>query len=171
MNPQQTIGDSQTTFRIGDRAFSREEMALLAVAAALDKKAFRPALLDLRAQGAFTEFFAIVSAGNGRQVNAVAEGVRMFFKHNFGLTPITVDGLESQTWVLLDFGFLFVHVFQDPTRELYALEQLWSKGRLVAFTEESVNTLCDEAKRLGAEERGEGESSRVSSSQAHATAD
>jgi ribosome-associated protein len=74
----------------------------------------------------------------------------MFFKHTFGLQPLSVDGMESQTWVLLDYGFLFVHVFQDPTRELYQLELLWSKGRLVSFTEESANALYGEVRTLAA---------------------
>lgn len=152
MNAPTQERDSQTTFPLGDRRFSREEMAVLAVAAAMDKKAFRPVLLDLRSQGAFTEYFAIVSATNARQVTAVAEGVRMFFKQSFGLSPLSVDGLESQTWVLLDYGFLFVHVFQDPTRELYALEQLWSKGRLVAFTEESAGALYGDVRALVADQ-------------------
>ena len=148
MTALQTARDLQTTFPIGDRRFSREDMAVIAIAAAMDKKAVRPVLLDLRSQGAFTEYFAIVSASNARQVSAVAEGIRMFFKHTFGLQALSVDGMESQTWVLLDYGFLFVHVFQEPTRELYQLEQLWSKGRLVEFTEESANALFIETKNL-----------------------
>jgi ribosome-associated protein len=150
MNALHSERDQQSTFPIGERRFDREQMAILSVAAAMDKKAFRPVLLDLRTQGAFTEYFAIVSASNSRQVSAVAEGVRMFFKHTFGLQPLSVDGMESQTWVLLDYGFLFVHVFQDPTRELYQLEQLWSKGRLVSFTEESANALYGEVRTLAA---------------------
>lgn len=129
------------------RSYTHEELAQLAVAAALDKKATRPVLLDLRAQEAFTEFFAIVSASNARQVAAVAEGVRMFFKNNFGLVPLSVDGFEALTWVLIDYGFLFVHVFQEPTRELYQLEQLWSKGRLLPVSEESTRTLFQSAQQ------------------------
>jgi ribosome-associated protein len=149
------VRELQTTFPIGERRFSREDMAVLAIAAAMDKKAARPVLLDLRSQGAFTEYFAIVSATNARQVSAVAEGIRMFFKQAFGLQALSVDGMESQTWVLLDYGFLFVHVFQEPTRELYQLEQLWSKGRLVEFTEESATALYGEAKALAAAEADE----------------
>jgi len=152
MTALQTARDLQTTFPIGDRRFSREDMAVIAIATAMDKKAVRPVLLDLRNQGAFTEYFAIVSASNARQVSAVAEGIRMFFKQTFGLQALSVDGMESQTWVLLDYGFLFVHVFQEPTRELYQLEQLWSKGRLVEFTEDSANALFIETKGLAKSE-------------------
>lgn len=153
--PMPQLRELQTTFSLGERRFSREEMAVLAIAAAMDKKAVRPVLLDLRSQGSFTEYFAIVSASNARQVAAVAEGIRMFFKHTFGLQALSVDGMESQTWVLLDYGFLFVHVFQEPTRELYQLEQLWSKGRLVELTEESATSLYTEAKALAAAEAQE----------------
>lgn len=141
-----------TTFSAHGRTFSHEDMALLAIGAAMDKKAFRPVLLDLRTQGAFTEYFALLSATNARQANAIAEGVRMFFKNTFGLHPISVDGLESLTWVLLDYGFLFVHVFQEPTRELYQLEQLWGKGRIVPLAEEPVHLLFNEVSRMTSNE-------------------
>ena len=134
--------------RLNGRTFLPEEVASLAIALAMEKKAFRPVLLDLRSQGAFTEYFALVSASNGRQVGAVAEGIRMFFKQTFGINPIAVDGMESLTWVLIDYGFLFIHVFQEPTRELYQLEQLWSKGRVVALNEGEVQSLFDDVKGM-----------------------
>lgn len=127
--------------KLGDKEYSTEEVVQLAAAAALEKKALRPTILDLRSQGAFTEFFLIVSASSGRQVAAVAEGIRMFFKDNFGLNPVGVDGMEVLTWVLLDYGAFFVHVFQEPTREVYQLEQLWSKARMVPVSEAAANEL------------------------------
>jgi ribosome-associated protein len=62
--------------------------------------------------------------------------------------PVSVDGLESCTWVLIDFGFLFVHVFQEPTRELYQLEQLWSKAHLIPVEEEKYQALYKEVLEL-----------------------
>ncbi len=60
----------------------------------------------------------------------------MFFKTAFGLNPVSVDGMETCTWVLIDYGFMFVHIFQEPTRDLYQLEQLWSKARNLPASEE-----------------------------------
>jgi ribosome-associated protein len=137
-----------TSFKLGERMFSPEEVAQLAVALGLDRKASRPTVLDLRSLGAFSNYFAILSAANGRQVVAVAEGIRMYFKKTFGVSPLSNEGHESQHWILLDYGFLFVHVFQDATREKYGLEQLWSKARLVPCTEGSANALLTEAKEL-----------------------
>ena len=127
---------------IGEHEYSHEDLALLSVAVACEKKSVRPVILDLRnLSGAFTELFAIVSAANNRQVYAIAESVRMFFKNAFGLNPVAVDGMETCTWVLIDYGFMFVHIFQEPTRDLYQLEQLWSKARDIPAMEENFEAL------------------------------
>lgn len=132
--------------KAGERILEREELVKLAMAIGLEKKATRPLAIDLRSQGAFTEYFVILSASNGRQVAAVAEEIRLFFRDNLGLQPVSVDGREGRTWILLDYGFLFVHVFQEPTRELYALEQLWSKGRYMTSSEQELSALLSEVK-------------------------
>ena len=134
----------KTTTTVGDKELSHEDVAMLAIAAAIEKKAVRPVVMDLRSVGAFTELFAIVSASNQRQVYAVAEGIRQFFKHHLGIMPVSVDGLESCTWVLIDYGFLFIHVFQEPTRELYQLEQLWNKAHIIPVIEDKCQALYHE---------------------------
>ena len=143
--------DMSKGFELHGRKFSPEEVVVLAIAIAMEKKALRPVALDLNRLGAFANYFAILSASNGRQVVAVAEGIRLFIKQVFGISPVTVDGLETQQWVFLDYGFVFVHVFQDATREMYALEQLWSKGQLVQFTESSASDLLVEVRGLMAD--------------------
>ncbi len=145
-----SANEINTTFTVGEKTLSREDIALLAVAIATEKKAVRPVVMDLKNLGAFTELFTIVSASNPRQVYAVAEGIRQFFKNDLGLLPISVDGLESCTWVLIDYGFLFIHIFQEPTRELYQLEQLWSKAHLISVEEEKCQSLYKEVSELSA---------------------
>jgi ribosome-associated protein len=137
--------DSQI-IKAGERILEREELVKLAMAIGLEKKAMRPLAIDLRNQGAFTEYFVILSAANARQVAAVAEEIRLFFRDHLGLQPVSIDGREARTWILLDYGFLFVHVFQEPTRELYALEQLWSKGRYITPSEQELTALYNEVK-------------------------
>lgn len=135
------------TTEVETTTFSTEELATIAIAAGIQKKAVRPVLIDLRSIGAFVDFFAILSATNTRQVVAIAEGIRLFFKENLGLRPLSVDGMETGSWVVLDFGAFFVHVFLDTTREVYRLEQLWSKARFVELQEESANQLLQRAQQ------------------------
>lgn len=138
-----TTVDSQV-IKVGSREISHEEAGKLAIATAVSKKATRPILLNLVPQGGFTEYFAIVSVQNSRQAYAVAEAVRLYFKDTLGILPVSIDGMESQNWVLLDFGFLFVHVFLEPTREAYKLEQLWNKAHVVEVTEPMCDALLKE---------------------------
>lgn len=92
-----------------------------------------------------------MSAANSRQVYAIADSIKQFFKHSLGLPPISVDGLESSTWVLIDYGFLFIHVFQEPTREMYQLEQLWNKAHSINVNEEEVQTLYQDIVKISQE--------------------
>jgi ribosome-associated protein len=43
--------------------------------------------------------------------------------------PVAVEGLPNATWVLMDFGDVVVHVFQDEARQLYDIEGLWLDAR------------------------------------------
>ncbi len=73
-----------------------------------------------------TDWFVITSAGNHRQVRAIADNVEEQLTKAGGPKPIRVEGLDSLEWVLMDFGAFVVHVFTDETRAYYELERLWS---------------------------------------------
>lgn len=95
-----------------------------AVAAALDKKASRVTLMDLRGQGAFTDFFIVCTGSNIRQVQAIADAVEERLRPS-GVRPAHVEGYARAEWVLLDYFDFIVHVFTPDTREFYALDRLW----------------------------------------------
>jgi ribosome-associated protein len=101
-----------------------------AAQAALDKKATDVVILDLRRSAAFTDFFLIVSGGNQKQIQAIAEAVEEALRED-GLKPNHVEGYPRQEWILLDYADFVVHVFTDRTRRFYDLERLWgAAGRL-----------------------------------------
>lgn len=133
--------EQQAHKSVNGQIFPNEEMALFAVAEALEKKATCPVILDLKESVSFTDYFVIVSASNPRQAYAIAESVRMYFKRHFEFFPMSIDGLDSSTWILLDYGFMFVHVFVETSREVYGLERLWSKAPMVPISEEHLEKL------------------------------
>ena len=92
--------------------------------AALDRKATRVTLMDLRGAGAFTDFFVICTGTNSRQVQAIADAVEENLKAQ-GLRPAHVEGYDRAEWILLDYFDFIVHVFMPDTREFYALDRLW----------------------------------------------
>lgn len=104
------------------------EIALAAVDFALEKKGDNPVLLDLRGRSSLTDYLLLVSGRSDRQVQAIAEHIRTEFKHQHQLYPLSVEGMDQGRWILLDYGDVTVHVFQQPVREFYDLEGLWSEA-------------------------------------------
>jgi len=43
-----------------------------------------------------------------------------------------VEGLPAARWVLLDYGDVVIHVFEEETRAYYGLEKIWSDAPEVA---------------------------------------
>jgi ribosome-associated protein len=95
-----------------------------AVAAAEDRKAIDLKVLHLAKVSDFTDYFLICSGTSERQVQAIADAIqaRLRSKH---VRPLHVEGYNRGQWVLLDYGDLVVHVFQEEPRRFYALERLW----------------------------------------------
>ena len=97
----------------------------IAVEAALDKKATE---LDVLAVGELTsiaDYFLIMSAGNERQAQAVADSIVSRLRDELGVKPLLVEGTTPGRWVLLDFGDFIVHIFTEDVRRFYGLERLW----------------------------------------------
>ncbi len=105
------------------------------LSAALDKKAFDPAMLEVVDAVGYADVFVIVSARNPRQVRAIADSVRQVLKHDHGLLPRGVEGMETGQWVLVDFDDVVLHVFQDGSRGFYDLEGLWADAPRLAVPE------------------------------------
>lgn len=96
------------------------------LAAALDKKAFYPVMLEVTEAVGYADVFVIVSARNPRQVRAVADAVRQTLKHDHDLLPRGVEGTQTGQWVLVDYEDVVLHVFHEASRGFYDLEGLWA---------------------------------------------
>jgi ribosome-associated protein len=80
--------------------------------------------LELAGKSSYCDGFLICSGTNRRQVRAIADGLVEDLRAQ-GVRPIGVEGLDASRWVLLDFGDVLVHVFDDAMRGFYDLESLW----------------------------------------------
>ncbi len=36
-----------------------------------------------------------------------------------------IEGVDSARWILMDYGDVIIHIFDDDTRTYYGLEKLW----------------------------------------------
>jgi ribosome-associated protein len=100
------------------------EIARSAAEAADGKKALDIVILDLRDLTSVTDYFVICSATSTTQVDAIADGISSSLAQA-GTYPTHIEGKTAATWVLMDYGDVVVHVFDEHTRAYYALERLW----------------------------------------------
>lgn len=112
-----------------------DERILNALRAADDKKAENSIVLDLQSVSDFTSFFVITGGTNIRQVQAIADGIEEELKKS-RVKPSRIEGYSTGEWILLDYGDIIVHVFEQKTRELYDLERLWRDARRVQIPAE-----------------------------------
>ncbi len=75
----------------------------------------------------YTDFFLICSAASEQHVRALARQVQLVAKDR-DLLPLSVEGTRFNRWVLIDFGYVMVHIFLVSLRSLYDLERLWTEG-------------------------------------------
>jgi ribosome-associated protein len=85
-----------------------------------------PVLLEVTKFCSFADFFILCSGGSHRHVTALAQHVEEALAQA-GVKPLGVEGREEGQWVLMDYNTVVVHIFMQPLREFYNLEDLWSE--------------------------------------------
>jgi ribosome-associated protein len=100
------------------------QLARVAAQAAEDKIGQDVVAIDVSDQLALTDVFVIASANNERQVGAIVDEVEDKLR-DVGCKPIRREGQREGRWVLLDFGYIVVHIQHAEEREFYQLERLW----------------------------------------------
>jgi len=107
------------------RTADPEATARQAAHAAQEKKATEVVLIDLRKHSSYADFLVVCSGTNERQLEAIADAVEKSLRES-GNAPIGTEGARGGRWVLLDFGYVVVHVFSEEERAYYDMEGLWS---------------------------------------------
>jgi len=107
----------------------RDTLAVIAEAVS-DKKGTEPVFLDLRGVVDYLDVICITSGETSLQNRAVADRVVERLK-NCDIIPLSLQGYEDGSWILLDYGAFVVHVMLPELRSFYRLEELWSEGRLI----------------------------------------
>lgn len=92
----------------------------------LDEKLAKDiAVLDMTEASPLYDYFVICSSTNDRQMQALKDNVLEQTEKN-GYFAKRVEGKKDSLWLLIDFGDIIVHIFDQDEREKYNLEKLWS---------------------------------------------
>ena len=95
-----------------------------------EKKAIDLKAIDIREISVISDFFAIASASNPNQMQALADAVQEDM-HKAGYHTKQIEGNSNSSWILLDFNDVIVHLFTIEDRHFYNLERIWSDGKKV----------------------------------------
>jgi len=106
------------------------EMAEIAVKALDSKKGKEIRLIRIDKITTLAEYFVICTGTSNTQINALCDAVEKELTEK-GEEPLHREGYRGGTWVLLDYGCVVVHIFNDEARKFYSLEHLWADGEEV----------------------------------------
>lgn len=81
--------------------------------------------------------FIICHGTSSTQVSSIAHSVEETVKTTLGEDVWHRDGYRNALWILLDYGDVMVHIFQEETRLLYNLEGLWADAKITNIEEEN----------------------------------
>ena len=108
-----------------------KEMAIAAVKALDSKKGADIKVMEVTEPTSLADYFAICTGSSNTQINALCDAVEEALEREGGETPLHREGHRGGIWVLLDYGCVVIHVFNDEARAFYSLERLWSDGKPV----------------------------------------
>ena len=92
--------------------------------ALLDVKAKDILELDVSAISNVADYMVIASGTSTRHIKALANNVAEEAR-KAGFRPLGMEGERDAEWILIDLGFVVVHVMLPTARKFYDLESLW----------------------------------------------
>jgi ribosome-associated protein len=107
-----------------------KQASLIVATAALDKKVVNVQILDVVGRIDYADYLVLMSGRSDRHVLSIADSIEEGMR-KIGRKPNAVEGRQGGNWVVLDFGDIVAHVFQEEARSFYDLDSLWQDARRI----------------------------------------
>lgn len=136
-NEDQSIVEHPPTGAAVDRVNPKRslELAIAAVKTAAENGGSDLLLLDMSPHTAIFDYFVIATGTSRRQLHAMSEEIDHCLEEKMNDKRMNVDGYAESRWIVLDYGTVVIHLFEEEARENYALESLWADAIRVDLTE------------------------------------
>ena len=109
------------------------ELATAAAQTAQDNRGQDVRILDLRKQTPMFDYFVIATGTSRRQLHAMSEEIDHKLEDDLNDRRMGIEGYDESRWIILDYGTVVVHLFDEETRNYYQLEALWADAEPVDF--------------------------------------
>jgi len=121
--------------------------SLVIAQASLDKKADDVLILHVAPLTSIADYLVLCSADSDRQVRAIADYIEKTLSAE-NIRPLSLEGLSTSQWVVMDFADVIVHIFRTDLRQVYTLEKLWGDAKRVKIPTERVTLPADTEQTL-----------------------
>ncbi len=98
-----------------------------------NKKARNVSVIKIGEISSLADYMVIATGNNSTHVKSLADELEFQLK-GMGVTVDHIEGHRSDSWILMDYTDVIVHVFSDEAREYYNLDHLWLDGEPVDLT-------------------------------------
>ena len=107
-----------------------KEIAIAVTKALDEKKGMDIKLLKIDKVSSLADYFLICTGTSNTQVKTLCDYAE-YALEQAGETMLGREGHRGNSWELLDYGTIVVHVFTQEAREFYGLERLWADAEQV----------------------------------------
>lgn len=107
-----------------------KEVAAIAAKALDDKKGVDISLLEIAQVTSLADHFLICTGTSSTHVKTLCDYAE-YTLEQLGETMLSREGHRGNSWELLDYGSIVVHVFTEEARRFYDLERLWADAQVV----------------------------------------
>ena len=109
---------------------SAKEVALEVTKALDEKKGIDIKLLMINEVSSLADYFLICTGTSNTHVKTLCDYAE-YTLEQLGEPMLGREGHRGNSWELLDFGSIVVHVFTDEARKFYDLERVWADAKQV----------------------------------------
>ena len=113
---------------------TEKQMAQLVCRALDEKKGRDIKVIDIHDVSVIADYFVIASGTNSNQVQAIVDNVEEQLGRA-GFEAKQIEGNRNSSWILMDYGDVIVHVFDEENRLFYDLERIWRDGKTLDMEE------------------------------------
>ncbi len=110
------------------------EQSILTAKAISSKKGLNIKLIEIGDISSLADYMVIATGTSSTHVKAIADEVE-YQLDEAGICVSHIEGYRSNSWILLDYVDVIVHIFSDEAREFYDLERLWQDGKEIDISD------------------------------------
>ena len=93
-------------------------------------KAGQIKMLRVNDKTVMTDYFVICSGTSNTQIKSLSGEIE-FKLGEKGIKPLGIDGYETGMWIVMDYAYVMVHIFNREQRDFFKLEKLWADAEEV----------------------------------------